>query len=247
MAINSDSFEGEKVFQNIKALRVSDQIVQQIQQLIIDGKLEQGDKLPGETELSLQFGVSRASVREALSILESRGILERHKNGGTFLCKLCLERILEEIDLTRKPDAEMFEDLYEARKLIEIKTVELACIRANEFDFSKIEKTIKMMEESLETGDSGIEADILFHQCIAVATKNTVLAGIIQSMGSMLKERRKLTLTYPGRLAACLEEHRNIYRALQAGDIARCTALLEDHFGEVETIRKAIDGHGKNS
>ena len=211
----------------------------------MDGKLEQGDKLPGETELSLQFGVSRASVREALSILESHGIVERHKNGGTFLCKLCLEKILEEIDLPRKPDAEMFEELYEARKLIEINTAELACTRADEFDFSKMEKTIEMMQESLETGDSGIEADILFHQCIAAATKNTVLAGIIQSMGNMLKERRKVTLMYQGRLEACLEEHRNIYHAIRERDVTRCTALLEEHFNAVETIRKAIDDAGK--
>lgn len=160
------------MFQNIKSIRVSDQIVSQIQVQIVEGQLAEGQKLPNEQDLAQQFGVSRASVREALSMLESKGVVERHKNGGTFLCKYCLEKILAAIDIPRKLDSELFEDLYEAREILEIRVAELACERADELDFMKIEKTLDMMQTSLEKGDSGIKADILFHQCIAMATKN---------------------------------------------------------------------------
>lgn len=93
------------MFQSIKAMRVSDQIVNQIQCMVVENKLADGQKLPNETELSQQFGVSRASVREALSILEAKGVLERHKSGGTFVCRYCLEKILAAIDIPRKRTA----------------------------------------------------------------------------------------------------------------------------------------------
>lgn len=232
------------MFQNIKSMRVSDQIVGQIQVQIMEGKLAEGEKLPSEPELAQQFGVSRASVREALSMLESKGVVERHKNGGTFLCKYCLEKILAAIDIPRKLDSELFEDLYEAREIIEIKVAELACERADELDFIKIEKTLGMMRESIEKGDSGIKSDILFHQCIAMATKNQVIAGIIRSLNTMLEDMRVKTLAYPGRLEKCLEEHSAIYLAIRSRDAKLCSELMEKHFGAVANIRRELNSKG---
>lgn len=232
------------MFQNIKTIRVSDQIANQIQVLIVEGELAEGQKLPNEQELAQQFGVSRASVREALSMLESKGVVERHKNGGTFLCKYCLEKILAAIDIPRKLDNELFEDLYEAREILEIRVAGLACERADELDFIKIEKTLDMMQRSLERGDSGIQADILFHQCVAMATKNQVIAGIVRNLGSMLEDMRVQTLAYPGRLEACLNEHRAIYRAIRERDPKRCTELMIKHFDAVADIRSDLNRKG---
>jgi GntR family transcriptional repressor for pyruvate dehydrogenase complex len=233
------------MFQNIRTMRVSDQIVSQIQSMIVEGTLKEGQKFPNETELSQQFGVSRASVREALSMLESKGVVERHKNGGTFLCRFCLEKILASIDIPHKGDKEIFEDVYEAREIIEIKAGELACQRADEFDFMKMEKTLEMMQESIKNGDSGIKSDILFHQCIAIATKNQVLAGIVRSLGTTLEEMRVKTLAYPGRLKQCLKEHKEIYEALRERNSERCTKLLKEHFDAVAKIRSELNVEGK--
>ncbi|MVB13116.1 HTH-type transcriptional regulator LutR [Caprobacter fermentans] len=234
------------LFQSIRTMRVSDQIVSQIQCQIVEGKLTEGQRLPNETDLSKQFGVSRASVREALSVMESKGIVERHKNGGTFLCRFCLETILKAIDIPRKPDIEMFEDLYEARELLEIKVAELACRRADELDLMKIERTLCLMQESVDHNDSGIDSDILFHQCIAMATKNQVIAGMVRSLGTTMKEMRVRTLAYPGRLAKCLQEHRDIYLAIKNRDEKVCCSLMEQHFGEVAKIRAAMQLQRKN-
>lgn len=229
------------MFQAIRSMRVSDQIVNQIQSMIVEGKLAEGQKLPNETELSQQFGVSRASVREALSMLESKGVVERHKNGGTSLCRLCLEKILAAIDIPRELDSELFEDLYEAREILEIKVGELACQRADSLDLMKIEKTLFMMQQSLERGESGIKADILFHQCIAMATKNQVIAGLVRTLGTTMEDMRLKTLTYPGRLATCLQEHRAIYQSICERDSAKCTKLMKEHFGAVAKIRSELN------
>ncbi len=139
----------------------------------------------------------------------------------------------------------MFDDLYEAREILEIKAGELACLRADKLDLMKIEKTLDMMKQSLEKGDSGIKANILFHQCVAMATKNQIIAGIVRSLGNTMESMRAVTLAYPGRLAECLEEHRAIYVAICNHDTKQCTELLKKHFGAVARIRKELNSQGR--
>jgi GntR family transcriptional repressor for pyruvate dehydrogenase complex len=233
------------VFQNIKSMRVSDQIVSQIQTQIVEGELSPCQKLPNETELAQQFGVSRASVRDALMILESKGLVERRKNGGTFLCRYCLEKILAAIDIPHKLDSELFEDLYEAREILEIKVGELACERADKLDLMKMERTLEMMQQSLARGGSGIKADILFHQCVAMATKNQIIAGLVRSLGTTMEAMRTKTLAYPGRLEKCLAEHHAIYMAIKDRDAPRCADLMRQHFSAVAEIREKLNAESK--
>lgn len=211
-------------------MRVSDQIVSQIQHMIVEGKLSVGQRLPNETELSRQFGVSRTSVREALSILESEGVVERHKNGGTFLCKCSLEKILSAVDIPHECDSELFGDLKETRAVVESRIGELACRRADRLDLEKIARALDLMRQSVGRGESGRKADLLFHQCIAMASKNQVLAGIARSLG--IAEEKIAAEIAPGSAVRpeSPEEHRAIYEAIRDRDPEKCSALIQKHF-----------------
>jgi len=223
------------MFKNIKQPRVSDQIVDQIHNLLLTRALKPGQRLPTETELADEFGVSRSTVREAFSVLEVQGVIERRKN-GTFLRKYSLNRILDAVELPRKMDHELFADLIEARIHLELQVIDLACKRVEETDLLRMETAIQMMEDDLVAGRSGVEADIFFHQCLAVATKNQVLAGIGRSFGQMLKETRMKTLQAPGRLAECLKEHRQIYEAVKNHDTDTARILIQEHLKVVRNI-----------
>jgi len=229
------------VFKSVKATRLSDQIVAQLRRLILEGKLQPGQRLPTETELAEKLAVSRASVREALSVLESEGLVERRKNEGTFLRRYSLQRVLNSVEFPRKMDHELFADLVEAREKLELQIVELAAKRADELDLLRIERTLEMMEKDLAAGRSGVEADILFHQCLATATKNQVLAGLVRSIGRMMQDTRVRTLLVPGRLAACLAEHRAIYEAVRDHDAERGRRLIREHFERVREILAGLD------
>ncbi|MDI6711071.1 MAG: FadR/GntR family transcriptional regulator [Bacillota bacterium] len=229
------------MFESVKATRISDQIVAQLRRLVLEGKLKPGQRLPTETELAEKFEVSRASVREALSVLESEGLVERRKNEGTFLRRYSLNRVLSAVEFPRKLDHELFADLVEAREKLELQIVELAAQRADDLDLLRIERTLEMMEKDLAAGRSGIEADILFHQCLAAATKNQVLAGLVRSIGRMMQETRARTLVVPGRLAACLEEHRAIYEAVRDHDAERGCRLIQEHLNRVREILTRLD------
>lgn len=229
------------MFQNVKTIRVSDQIATQIRRLLLEGKLKPGQRLPTESELAEKFGASRASVREALSALESEGLLERRKNGGTFLRRFSLNRVLSAVEFPRKLDRELFADLVEARQMLEIQIVELAALRADHQDLQRIERALEIMGEDLAAHRSGLEADILFHQCLAAATKNQVLTGLSRSIGRMMQKTRARTLDVPGRLAQCLKEHREIYEAVRDHDSERGRRLIKEHLALVRQILDELD------
>ncbi len=227
------------MFKCIKPTRVSDQIVEQINRLLLKGKLEPGQRLPSEAELAEKFGVSRATVREALSALESDGVVERSKN-GTFIRRYSIHRILDAVDFPRKLDHELFADLLEARMKLELQIIDLACQRADEVDLLKIELALGLMEKDLLSGQVKVESDIMFHQCLAVATKNQVLAGLARSIGQMLKDMRSKTLLVPGRLSVCLQEHRAIYEAIKNRDSELGCKLIQEHLEAVQGILDSL-------
>lgn len=228
------------MFQNIRSNRLSDEIVSQIQKLILEQKLKPGDRLPPEIELADQFSVSRASVREAFSILETQGLIERRKSGGTSVKHFSVPKVLESIIFSPKLDRDMFQDFMEARQIIEIHILSLAVERAEPEDIRRVESTLLMMENDIIEGNNGVESDILFHQSLAACTKNQVLISIIKSISDMLRETRSKTLQVPGRLQVCLQEHRQILDALRNKDVVLAQKRMFTHLTRVVEISSDI-------
>lgn len=228
------------MFETVKPTRISDQILAQLRRLILEGKIKPGERLPAETELAKKFGVSRASLREALTVLESEELVERRKNGGTFLRQYSLKEVLDAVEIPSKLDNELFADFIEARERIELQIVELAALRADDVNLLCIERTIELMEQDIAEGLSGVEADILFHQCLGVATKNQILAGMVRSIENLMQETRSKTLSYEGRLKECLKEHKAIFEAIRDHDAERGVAVMKDHLAKVRDIMSLI-------
>lgn len=224
------------MFASVKTSRVSDEIVAQIHQMLMDGRLGPGDRLVPEVEMAEQMGVSRASVREALSILESQGIVERRKSGGTYIRRYSLQATIDALSACPKSDKEMFSDFIEARELLELSVLKLAVDRGDQRTYRLVESALKVMEEVIAKGASAVEADILFHQAIAACAQNAVLVSLVKTLNSMLQDMREKTLAYPGRLPECLEEHRNIYEAVRSRDLKRARQEMINHFNKVKDI-----------
>lgn len=230
------------MFKNIKTSRVSDKIVAQIKQLVLEEKLKAGDKLPPEPELAEQFSVSRTSVREALSILESQGIVERKKSEGTIIKHFSVIKVFESIILSPKSDLEMFLDLMEARKLVEVNLLRSVVDRCEPEGAHRVEMALKMMEKEILNGYTGVDSDILFHLNLAACANNQVLISIVKSISDMLTETRSKTLQVPGRLIICLEEHRLIWEAVQNKDLKLAQERMLEHLNCVIRIASTIYG-----
>ncbi len=222
------------MFESIKLQGASEKIFSQIKDMILRGILKPGDRLPTETEMAEQFEISRSSVREALSGLKALGVIEKQKGAGTFIRKLPPSQILEGI-FPPKNEKDLFADLLEVRKVIEGKAVELAIVRGTEEDLENIHGTLNMLQESLNKGEPpAIEADILFHLSLAMATHNEMFIRLTKNISETLSELRRETLAVAGRIERCIEEHKEIYLQIKDGNTKGAIEAIETHLARVE-------------
>lgn len=196
------------IFKPIKPKKVSAQIAEQIRSSILAGEFSPGDKLPPERELAEMFGVSRPSVREALNILASAGLVESYQGGGTVVRSLVTSTTGSPLSELIKAERERALDVIEVRKCMEAWTAYYAAQRALPEDLRRLEAIVVEMEKNLEGMRPSQDLDANFHVVIAQATHNVVWLHMMQSIFDAMKEFqqsvwRAVYLTE--------EDHRNLY------------------------------------
>ena len=120
------------ILKPIRTRKIYEQIVDQIGQLVAQGQLQPGDRLPSERELVERFQVSRASIREALSALEMMGLIEVRSGEGTFIRQVNIESVVTPLAWMLFIEKDTDLELYEARKILEVQAAGLAAERAEE-------------------------------------------------------------------------------------------------------------------
>lgn len=221
------------MFDSIKIKRVSDEVVSQIHQLLLDGKLKKGDRLLPEREMAKELGVSRPALREALFALESTGVIERRKGGGCYVRRFSSNDLITSI-VSSKSDKQLFIDLLEVREVLESRAVELAIERATGRDLQRIGEAIEMMESP--SSGSGIEADIRFHLYIAAASHNEIIFKLTKNIENLLYSTRKQTLELPGRKEESAIEHRQIFQAIKEKKKGQAVQEMKFHIRKVEDL-----------
>jgi len=175
-------------FKPIKPKKVSSQIADQIRESILAGDFTPGDKLPPERELAEMFGVSRPSVREALNILSSSGLVMSYQGGGTVVLSLVdTDRGNALSDLIRTQQERALE-VIEVRKCMESWTAYYAAQRALPEDLRRMEEILTGMERNLEGRLPSEDLDANLHIVIARATHNIVWLHLMQSIFDAMKE-----------------------------------------------------------
>lgn len=167
---------GAVQFLSVKPKRVSHRVADQIRNLILEGKLKPGDKLPSERELSKVVGVGRLSLREGLRILESSGILQTRYgvHSGTYVSEVRIEDLTERfLDILKLSDITIAQ-LTEARLEVGLINLKYFMERASEDDVQKLDACVKEIERQLKLGLQTREENIHFHQLIAQGSNNLV-------------------------------------------------------------------------
>src|SRR5215472_15074118 len=149
--------------QPIAGTRIYAEIVRQIRNLINEGKLKSGDKLPPERDLAERFRVSRASVREALRALESMSLIEIRLGEGTFVRGGSVDSLVEPLALVILAEREAVEDLFEARRLLEPPIAELAARRSTKEEIEEMERILDVQGKEVARGGTGLGQDAAFH------------------------------------------------------------------------------------
>ena len=205
-------------------------IVTTLTQRILLGQMAPGEKLPSESAIVGEYGVSRTVVREALSKLQAAGLVETRHGVGTFV----LERDQRQGLQLNHDTAVSVRGILELRLGLETQAAALAALRRSEAQLQLMRQALDDYQASLANNDSSVEPDVRFHQLIAQATGNTYFTDVIQHLGNSViprtrinaEERGDTDLMKLGQLANL--EHEAILKAIrrQDPDAARAAMLL---------------------
>lgn len=208
-------------FSAFKKEVLPDQIVNNILELIKEGKLESGQKLPSERELATQMNVGRPTVRSALRALSSMNVIEIRPGSGTFISSLSTGSLIEHLEFVYFLDPNSITQLYRARNTLELSTAALAAERITDDELEELEKSVKDMKlaDSEHRTEEAYELDRNFHKLVAVASRNPLLAQFVDVVGELVSidYRREIiqmrgTATTPG------DDHERILAALKQRD-----------------------------
>lgn len=225
------------LYRMVKPKRYSDQVFEQLRDLIFRGQLKPGDKLLPERELAQSMGVSRPTVREAINKLVYRGMLEHRQGQGTFVA-------MPEPGQAHNPFKAMIEgyeatplDLLEVRLGLECNAAVLAARRATPEDLAMLEKSFHLMRDKILEGELGLEEDVAFHMCIAYSTKNQVQIHIMRYLYDMLHYGIKESLQHlyekPANLRDIINQHERVYEAIRRHDTQEAFDAMRVHIGFV--------------
>jgi len=208
-------------------------VIEQISSVIRQGLLKPGEKLPTESSLMSQHGVSRTVVREAISHLQASGLVQTRHGIGTFV----LERQQAGLGIEAENILTLRDVLaiLELRIGVETETAGLAAARRSEEQVQELAAALREMQQAMAEGRSAVEADKRFHLLIAQATGNRYFVDILEQLGNAIIPRARLNtpVLEQDKPADFLErvsrEHDDIYRAIERRDAEAARAAMRTH------------------
>jgi GntR family transcriptional repressor for pyruvate dehydrogenase complex len=221
-------------------MAVTDEAILQIKQMILDGRLRPGDRLPPEQELSASLGLSRSSLREAVKALEIIRVLDVRRGDGTYVTSLepalLLEAMSFVVDLHQ--DSSVLE-LFAVRRILEPAAATLAAAQASAEDVARLRETLSSVDP--RTSIEGLVAhDLEFHHGIVELSGNGYLTSLLAGLSSGTQRARVWRgLTQENVVARTLAEHAAILDALAAGDAELVRARVTVHIAGVEDWLRA--------
>jgi DNA-binding FadR family transcriptional regulator len=210
-------------------------ISHEIKDLLLLRNIGEGDRLPSETELSKELGVSRATVREAIVALEVSGVLVVKRNVGAVVLNLSEELQTQAIDSEAGP----FEQI-QVRMLLEPEAARLAAIHRTTPQCDRMEKAIEMMVGENQAGFETEEGDMQFHMIIAKASKHALLESHIDSLWEMrhhgkLWPQLQQSVDLNTTRTRAVFQHMRILESIRSQDPERAKQAMMEHLASVHS------------
>lgn len=217
--------------------RLYEQLVERLLALVKELNLVAGDRLPPERELAASIGVSRASVRQALVVLEVQGLVEvRHGEGAVLL----ETRPHSAVIAAARAHTRRLSEVNEAREALEVKLAALAAQRRTDADIERIDAALRQMERDIDAGERGLEGDELFHRAVAAAAGSGLLADLLDEISTAIRESRIEWLSRADRPRESLASHRRIAEAIRAGDAEAAADCMAEHIRLVSDVQTLV-------
>jgi GntR family transcriptional repressor for pyruvate dehydrogenase complex len=230
-SISFRSRGADSVFKPVSPVRVYERVVEQIEQAIVEGDLQPGARLPSERDLMTQFGVSRSTIREALRVLQSNGLVRSRPGDPRGPEVLGVSAVNLHNSMNRLARASMsLGELLQFRMLLEGSAYRLAALLRSEEELAEMEAALAEMRAAVDDGYSAFSAaDVTFHDAVARATQNKlvvvcsdvvrgVVLDLIADRLAHADDQRALMLSY-------LRHHTEVLQAVRDQDGVRASRL----------------------
>ncbi|WP_369990601.1 FadR/GntR family transcriptional regulator [Pseudomonas xanthosomatis] len=211
----------------ISSSTVVNSVVEKLRQALARGQWRSGDMLPGQRELAEQMGISRPSLREAVIVLETLGLVRSLPGKGVLVLDA-------DAAPAQSPEAvaqASLADVLELRYTLEPFIAGLVAQSAGNQDIGQLRLTLMDMREALESNDSeaGFNAYIAFHEALFALTTNPIFQSVVQQTGNALKESADMLRNSPEHLAARLSENEAVVRAIRERNSAHASLQMRRH------------------
>ena len=216
-------------------MALTDEAIEKIKSMIAEGALRPGDRLPKESDLAAELGLSRSSLREAVRALSMVNILDVRRGDGTYVTSLAPPLLLEALTFIvdfHRDDSVL--ELLQVRRILEPAAAALAAERIGEAETEKLRSLLEGLGPD-QSVDQLVEADLEFHRQITACSGNSVLGSLLETLSEPTTRARVWRgLTQEGAVKHTLDEHRAILDALTSHDAEAARSWATVHIASVE-------------
>jgi len=224
----------------IKQTSLLEQTVRHLTDVVLNREVLPGQFLPPEAALCTQFNVSRSTVREAIAVLETRGLLRRQHGMGILVTDGSQAAAVSSLSLLLQTRKTTLCDLLEARIGLECLIVSIAAAHATDAEIGAMEEAIAPMRCPGSSEEEYVQADLAFHLRLAEASHNTVYVVLVDAVRGPLLESIRATYRLDGHTDRRLRDHTRILDAVRARDAHAAHAAMRDHLHSTEAMLRQL-------
>jgi len=218
--------------------KLSSQVADQIQQLILSRDLKPGDRLPTEREMGETFEVSRTVIREAIRTLEARGLVKALTGSGTYIRAMKGSDVVSSLGMYINTQHKPFslDALMEVREVLEIEMVRLAAERAGAADIARLEENLEKMCRTTDDAKEFSKWDLEFHLQLYEASGNPLFGIILEPLTESLFELIWTGSSTPGAAKEACDFHARILTHIKNKDAKEAVKIMKKHLEQAYRV-----------
>ncbi|NGU65859.1 FadR/GntR family transcriptional regulator [Clostridium perfringens] len=228
------------MFKPVKNMKVYEQVVDQIKEMVRVGQIKKGDKLPTERVMAEELQVSRTSIREAMRALEVVGLIESRQGAGNYIREEFDDVLLEPLSIVFMLQNGTNKDIFELREVLELSTIFLSVMRISDEELKKLGELVERFKTSRDE-EENVKIDSEFHSIIVKGANNVLITNLLEGVSELvdkfISEGRRAILSDEGNRGKLLDFHEKIYLAIKNRDAYSAYTHMQEHY---ELIKENI-------
>ncbi|MFW2545185.1 FadR/GntR family transcriptional regulator [Primorskyibacter sp. 2E107] len=229
-------------------------VLSSLEDRILAGELQVGDKLASESQIARDFGVSTRSVREAIQALETKGLVQRRHGGNTTVVRQDVNEFIGSLAVTVRQqlaaEPEYLRQLMEARRMIETEVIDLLVVSETPVN-ADVEAALEQMRAARDNGDFDgfVNADAGFHLALVRCADNRILAIMYENFANLINDMIQVSSRVPTKsLEEAYTEHEEIFSRIRDRDGPGAKALMREQIARsADYLRIAIEKEMKGT